>query len=222
MQIGSVNRQMQHVPTVLDHGFEFIGGDLSTDFVNTKSGRLDGPGHEHIQTYADLVEFVRLAGHLRPADAKRLLAEAETRPEKATQIHRRAVALREAAFRAYERVIQGREPSPADLGVIGAEAAEARGRARFGKVDGGFGWGWPEGDDLARPLWPIAHAAAEVLVSEVDRSQLRECADDTCAWLFVDRTKNHSRRWCDMNTCGSRNKVREFRQRQKRAARGSR
>jgi len=213
---------MQHIPTVLDHGFEYIGGDLSTDFVNTKSGRLEGSGHEHVQTYADVVEFTRLAGLLRSAEAKRLIAEAEKRPEKATQIHRRAIALREATFRAYERIIQGKEPAPADVEIIGTEAAEARGRARFAKTDGGFGWEWPEGDDLARPLWPIAHAASDVLMSEIDRGQLRECADDTCAWLFVDRTKNHSRRWCDMNTCGSRNKVRDFRERQKRVARRAR
>ena len=84
---------MQHIPTALDHGFEYIGGDLSTDFVNTKSGRLEGAGHEHVQTYADVVEFVRQAGLLKPGEAKRLIAEAERRPAKAMQIHRRAVAL---------------------------------------------------------------------------------------------------------------------------------
>jgi predicted RNA-binding Zn ribbon-like protein len=213
---------MQHTPTILDHGFEFIGGDLSTDFVNTKSGRLEGTGHEHVQTYADVVEFVRQAGLLRPSEAKRLIAEAEKRPEKAAQIHRRAVALREAAFRAFERVIQDKDPAREDVDVIGAEAADAFAHARVAKTEHGFGWEWPEGDDLARPLWPIARAASDVLMNDADRGQLRECADDTCAWLFVDRTKNHSRRWCDMNTCGSRNKVRDFRERQKRVARKAR
>src|SRR6266850_1944513 len=154
---------MQHIQTVLDHGFEYIGGDLSTDFINTKSGRINGDGHEHVQTYADVVAFVREAGLLKPAEAKRLVAAAQARPEKATQLYRRAVALREATFRAYERLIQ-----------------------------------------------------------QENRSLLRECADDTCAWLFVDRTKNHSRRWCDMNTCGTRNKMREYRERQKRVARKAR
>lgn len=213
---------MQHIPTVLDHGFEYIGGDISTDFTNTKSGRADGSGHEHVQTYADVVEFVRLAGLLKPAEAKRLIAQAERHPEKATQIHRRAVALREATWRAYERLIQEKEPAADDLAVLSNEASDALGHARFMKSSAGFSWEWPDTDDLARPLWPIARAVADVLIHEENRSLLRECSDDTCAWLFIDRTKNHSRRWCDVNTCGSRNRVREFRQRQKRVARRAR
>ena len=213
---------MQHIPTVLDHGFEYIGGDLSTDFVNTKSGRIDGAGHEHVETYADVVNFVREAGLLGPTEAKRLIAEAERRPDKATQIHRRAVALREATFRAFDRIIQEKEPAREDIQTISAEAAEAHAHAQLMKSDDGFEWDWPETDDLARPVWPIARAALDVLTNDEDRSLLRQCSDDTCAWLFVDRTKNHSRRWCDMNTCGSRNKVREFRQRQKRVARRAR
>jgi predicted RNA-binding Zn ribbon-like protein len=209
---------MQHIPTTLDHGFEFIGGDLSADFTNTRSGRYEAPGHEHIQTYADLVEFAREAGTLKAAEAKRLVAEAERRPEKAMQVHRRAVALREAIWRAFVRIAYEKEPAREDVELIGAEAAEALGQARVVKTGSGYQWVWPETDDLARPLWPIARAASDILTSDADRAMLRECADDTCAWLFVDRTKNHSRRWCDMNTCGSRNKVREFRRRQKKVA----
>ena len=213
---------MQHIPTVLDHGFEYIGGDLSTDFTNTRSGRYEPPGHEHIQTYADVVEFTRQAGAIRPSEAKRLIAEAEIGSEKATQVYRRAVALREAIWRSFARIAQGRDPAPQDVEVIGTEAADAGAQARLVKTGDAFGWAWSETADLARPLWPIARAASELLMSDLDRTQLRECADDTCAWLFVDRTKNHSRRWCDMNSCGSRNKVREFRQRQKKAARKAR
>ena len=213
---------MQHIPTVLDHGFEYIGGDLSTDFVNTKSGRLEGAGHEHVQRYADVVEFVRLAGLLKAGEAKRLIAEAERRPDKATQIHRRAVALREATFRAYDRLIVEKEPAQVDLDVISREASEAMAHAQVLRTADGFEWSWAESDDLARPLWPIARASLDVLTSDEDRGLLRQCSDDTCAWLFVDRTKNHSRRWCDMNTCGSRNKVREFRERRKRVARKAR
>jgi predicted RNA-binding Zn ribbon-like protein len=213
---------MQHIPTVLDHGFEYIGGELSTDFVNTKSGRLGGAGHEHVQTYADVVEFARLAGALRPAEVKRLIAEAERRPERAAQIHRRAVALREATFRAFDRIVQEKEPAGEDIDTISTEAADAHGHAQVIRRRDGYGWDWVETDDLARPLWPIARAALDLLTSDEDRELLRQCSDDTCAWLFVDRTKNHSRRWCDMNTCGSRNKVREFRQRQKRVVRKAR
>jgi predicted RNA-binding Zn ribbon-like protein len=56
----------------------------------------------------------------------------------------------------------------------------------------------------------VARSAAELLISP-ERACVRECASETCTWLFVDTTKNHSRRWCDMNSCGNRYKVRKFR-----------
>jgi predicted RNA-binding Zn ribbon-like protein len=80
----------------------------------------------------------------------------------------------------------------------------------------GYTWSWGESDDLARALWPIARGAVDVLTSAQERARLRECASDTCAWVFIDRTKNHSRRWCDMAGCGNRAKGRAFRARQKR------
>lgn len=44
---------------------------------------------------------------------------------------------------------------------------------------------------------------------------LKECADDDCHSVFFDRSKNHSGRWCSMQSCGNRNKVRAWRERQK-------
>ncbi len=213
---------MQHIPTVLDHGFEYIGGDLSADFTNTRSGRYESPGHEHIQTYADVVEFARQGGALSSAEAKRLLAEAASRTEKATQIYRRAVALREAIWRAFARFAEGKDAAPQDIELIGAAAADAFANARVVKAGSSFGWEWPDGGDLARPLWPIARAASDVLTNDHDRDLIRECKDDTCAWLFVDRTKNHTRRWCDMETCGNRAKQARLRQREKKLARTAR
>jgi predicted RNA-binding Zn ribbon-like protein len=211
---------MQHIPTVLDHGFEYIGGDLSTDFINTTSNRYDRTQHhEHIQTYADLVEFARLAGAIKPSLARELIAEAGRRAEKATQVHRRTVALREALWRAYSRLAQGREPAQDDLDVISREAGDALAHGRFVKTADGLAWDWPETSDLARPLWSVARAASDLLSSSHDRELIRECADDVCAWMFVDRTKNHSRRWCDMGNCGTKNKVRAFRQRQRQRTR---
>ena len=214
---------MQHIPTVLDHGFEYVGGDLATDFANTTSNRYEPVNlHEHIQTYADLVEFARLGGAIRPTLARKLIVEAERHPDKASQIYRRAAALREAIWGALSKIAAGKEPPPSDVALISGEAADALAHAQLTRAEDGYEWRWPETDELAQPLWPIARAASDVLTSQETRPLVRECADDNCAWLFVDRTKNHSRRWCDMNGCGTRNKVREFRQRQKRVTRKAR
>jgi predicted RNA-binding Zn ribbon-like protein len=71
--------------------------------------------------------------------------------------------------------------------------------------------------DLFTPLRPIARDAAELLAS--DRLEyVRACASKTCEWLFLDESKNHRRRWCDMTKCGNRAKVKRFYTRRKKAA----
>ncbi len=213
---------MQHIPSPPSEEFEFVADNVAADFTNTLSGSRERPGADRIARYADIVEFARRGELIRPADAKHLLAEAEAHPQKATEVYRRAIALREATWRAFDRIAQDREPDPADVDLISAEAALALASARVVRQGRGYTWQWPETDDLARPLWPIARSAADVLTSDSERARVRECASDTCSWIFVDRTKNGSRRWCDMRGCGNRAKVRAFRDRQTRASRRAR
>ena len=76
------------------------------------------------------------------------------------------------------------------------------------RSDGNYGWWWPEDvDDLELPLWPIAYSAG-ILFPEIDPKRLKQCPSEDCGWLFMDRSKNASRRWCDMRTCGNRAKAR--------------
>jgi predicted RNA-binding Zn ribbon-like protein len=220
--MGGFNRQVQHSRSVPAHTFDLTAGTVAGDFTNTISGSRERPGTEHLGTYADLVEFARQAGAVDGAEARTLLVEAAERPERATQVHRRAITLREAMWRAFDRIAQDREPAPADVETVGAEAARGLSELRFAKVGGAYRWTWPPTHDLARPLWPIARAAADLLASDEDRARLRECASETCAWIFVDRSKNGSRRWCSMSDCGNRAKVRAFRERQARKTRRAR
>lgn len=213
---------MQHIRSEPGHTFERVGESIAADFANTLSGSRALPTTDHVARYADLVEFAKQAGAISSAAAKRLLASAERHPAQAIDVYRRSIALREAIWRAFDRIAREREPETADLTLISAEAADAYGSARVMRDGGGYAWTWPDSDDLSRPLWPIARGAVDVLTTPEERERLRECASDTCAWVFVDRTKNHSRRWCDMGGCGNRSKVRAFRERQKSTVRTSR
>ena len=58
-------------------------------------------------------------------------------------------------------------------------------------------------------LYRIVKSAADLLVS-AELQRLRECADPECGWLFLDFSRNHSRRWCSMESCGNRAKARRF------------
>jgi len=205
---------MRHIPGTPDHELEFVGGALCLDFTNTLGGTRERPTHDHVRTYADLVAFARAALAIAPADAKRLVAEAERHPNVAMEMYRRGVALREAVSRAFGSIAAGHAPDDADLARIGEEAADAQAHARLVRGRSGYEWSWSNDDpSLARPLWAIARSAADLLIDGSDRERVRECSSPTCTWLFVDRSRNHSRRWCDMNDCGNRAKQRRLRQR---------
>ena len=73
--------------------------------------------------------------------------------------------------------------------------------------------------DLDRVTWWVARSAAELMTSP-DLPFVRECASYDCGWLFMDTTKNRSRRWCDMSTCGNRAKGRRHYERKRAASRG--
>lgn len=100
--------------------------------------------------------------------------------------------------------------------MLNRELRRASADARLVASADGVEWRWEgNAEALDQMLVPIARSAAELLTSpEVDR--VRECSSDTCGWLFLDVSKNRSRRWCDMKTCGNLQKVRRHRNKQRR------
>ena len=75
---------------------------------------------------------------------------------------------------------------------------------------GAFAWTWAVGaEELDRVVWPVVRSAAALLTSG-SLERVRQCAGDGCDWLFVDLSKNQSRRWCSMDMCGSRAKSRRY------------
>jgi predicted RNA-binding Zn ribbon-like protein len=78
-----------------------------------------------------------------------------------------------------------------------------------------FAWRWRGmGDDPAAMLWPVLRAAAELLTSP-ESMRLHVCAGEDCGWMYVDRSRNGLRRWCEMRTCGNVAKARRHYQRAK-------
>ena len=211
---------MQYIPPA-DHPFEFIGGALALDFTNTIGGTHRAPDHEHLQQYDDLVDFAVQSGGISSGEERRLKSEARRHPLRAKEVLRRGIALREAMWRFFEARVAGRPSQSNDLALVNQEIGDALSHARVVAQDNGFTWGWDDEGSLDRPLWPIARSAADLISSPDALAQLRECASETCEWLFLDRSRNHTRRWCDMNDCGGRAKVRRFRAKRARAVSAS-
>jgi predicted RNA-binding Zn ribbon-like protein len=201
---------MQHIPPA-DHPLEFVGGALALDFTNTIGGTHRAPDHEHLQQYDDLVDFAVQSGAISSGEGRRLKSEAGRHPLRAKEVLRRGIALREAMWRFFAARLAKRPTQSNDLALMNREIGDALSHARVVAQENEFIWGWDDEVSLDRPLWPIARSAADLISLPDALAQLRECASETCEWLFLDRSRNHTRRWCDMNDCGGRAKVRRFR-----------
>ena len=200
--------------------FDLVGGRTCLDFVNTMGGQRGAAPREELEGYEDVVAWAEQAGHLRSREARELLAEAARHPRRAAEALAEAVALREALHDVVAASIDSRPvPEPA-LATVNAWIASSLAQRRLAPLpSGGFALGWEDRPrDLLAPLRAVAASAAELLASH-DIARVRLCAEsaaDRCGWLFVDETKNATRRFCE-NGCCNRAKARRHYARSKAA-----
>jgi predicted RNA-binding Zn ribbon-like protein len=188
--------------------FEWIGGHTCLDFANTVSWIGSAHPNERLGSYGDLLEWADQAEVLDQAALRRLRRAARSAPAAADVALRSAQALREAIHEVFLARAEGREPEAAASGTLNRFLGQALGRLRLQVEDCACSWVFvDEGDELERMLWPVAWSAASLLTSE-EAQLVRCCAAERCGWLFLDRSRNRSRRWCDMKACGNSAKAR--------------
>jgi predicted RNA-binding Zn ribbon-like protein len=192
---------------------KLLGGRLSLDFANTVDWRTGDHPEECLTTYSDLVAWSEHAGALTDRQAQRLFNEAERRPPEAQAVLERAIRMREAIYHILSAISRGRPQGPTDLVAFNGELSCLLGRSKIIQAGKGFAWQWAGADDaLDLMLSPVMRDALDLLTSEELR-RVRECPGDGCGWLFLDASRNRSRRWCAMEDCGNRAKARRHYQR---------
>ena len=202
--------------------FNFNAGRLCLDFVNTVRFRPVSDRIELINTYEDLLSWARQATIITPGEAAALAAAARKRGRSAVDALSEARALRESIYAIFSSRAAGLPAPEADLRTLNRWIGRAMAHAGLVPAGSRFDWGWPDNaPDLDRVSWWVARSAADLLTSP-DLTFVRECAGYDCGWLFMDATKNRSRRWCDMRTCGNRAKSRRHHERHRAADRSRR
>lgn len=183
------------------------GGWLCLDFANIVDARNTPQPEEHLHTYQELIWWAADAGVVDGERAGRLYERAAADPEAAEQRLAAAIELREAVFRTFRAAAQGAPPPATDLAAIRTWYADAIRCARLDWTGEQPRWAW-DADDLDQPTWAVAVSAVE-LATHGPLHRVKVCAaDEGCAGLFVDTTKNNSRRWCEMASCGNEAKFR--------------
>ncbi len=195
--ITPTNEPSRKKPSTLD--FQFIAGNLALDFVNTVGNRLSKP-RDYLTDVVEFRRWIRLAGFLGNQTPPWV-----TDPQ--LGLVRR---VREELYALFCRLATGRGLSRRALGEFNRRLGRVAKKRQLCLNKESLDWVWKTSrDDPDRALAPILHSAANLLVSR-SRSQIRQCEDENCGWLFLDRSKAGRRRWCSMGDCGNRAKARRY------------
>ncbi len=190
-------------------GFQIVGGHLALNFSNTLDFRYDSERRiELLSSYERLLLFSHQSGVITERQMRKLLAK--TSAADARRTLKRAIELRETIYFLFLSAVRGRRANEARLRIFNHFLKEARVPDKVAWHEHGL---VRTHCDLAEvpdgPLWPVIDAAASLLTSP-ECHHVRECRNNKCRWLFLDHSKNHSRRWCNMQLCGNRIKARRF------------
>jgi predicted RNA-binding Zn ribbon-like protein len=197
--------------------FRCPGGELCLDFCNTGQPMMESPQREWLPEFAELIGWLAAAGAISGKHAAALRGAGERSPEAARKLWARAIRIREALARVLLAKTEARAPADEDLRLIEKEYARTAPCARLLSSDEGFRWTLDtEETELDAALRPVLESAVSLMTSE-RMKRLRRCSNSTCYWLFLDETKNCSRRWCEMASCGNLMKVRRHRERHRSA-----
>ena len=198
------------------------GGQLALDFVNTLGGLRDeqpSPEDELLDTYEDFAIWCARLDVISDREAAALRAAARRDDRAARRALRRVIEVRELLYPIFRTLSEGKDPPRELLELLrDADRAALSDACLVTGGDDAMAWSWPAPRELTDPLRPIVHAAVELLTGgPLDR--LKTCGN--CRWVFLDRSRNHSRRWCSMNECGIQMKHARFVERRRRRGRAA-
>ena len=189
--------------------FELVAGHPALDLVNTLDWRFRDNGPEELlASYDDLLRFAAQSGLLTSKQIRGIVRNSSDSAAADALVSCRE--LREAAAEIFYAAVDDRTPAGSQIKIIERCFKEARERQRLAWSGTRLVWEWPGsecGADL--PVWMLAVSVARLMLSD-DMRLLRACENPDCRWLFLDTSKNHTRRWCEMKICGNRMKARRF------------
>jgi predicted RNA-binding Zn ribbon-like protein len=181
------------------------------NFTNTIDWRGREPPSDYLNDYTDLIDWGSHAGILNEKQVTELKKKAEESPEKAAKAFKEAIRFREASYRILNQISSGQDIDPVDREILDHETRTMLSRLSLNleskqlELQGEL--------KLDSLLMILVKDLVELFTSD-ELPRVKRCSSDECGWLFVDTSKNNSRKWCQMRACGNREKARRFYKRQ--------
>jgi predicted RNA-binding Zn ribbon-like protein len=194
--------------------FEFIGNQLVLDFVNTQIMQAGEP-LDLLNDFVDLITWFKQAGICSSKSANELILSYKNSLEAKSALSI-AIAFRSQLRKAIVEIVKSKTVPSNLISFINQILRTRTDYFEVVKLRGKFIKRHSVPFDHPRYLIvTLADAAADFICS-ANYYLVKKCEDPGCIRFFYDTTKNHSRRWCSMDTCGNRAKARAFYDRKKR------
>lgn len=188
--------------------YKFIGGQLCFDFTNTVSWRGLGHPHEWLDSFDNLAKWAQIAKVLSNQETREMKRRLSVQEEMGKKKLQQLKETRETLYNIFNSTINQVSPSEKDIRGLNRIAKKAMGHLELAPTSGGFGLNWQDNiSEMDKIHYSIVRSAIQVLTTK-DLTRVKKCP--SCQWLYLDMSKNKSRRWCTMEDCGNRHKVNAF------------
>ena len=192
------------------------GGWLALDFVNTISNRnVEPPQFDYLTSYPIILDWTKRVNLLKTSEVRILEKYALEHPIESAKSWIRALEAREMLFTIFQCIVKGKTPATREQNLFNAWLSRSlrKSQVEFVDASSSIRASWNIAlEDLDKPIYLIIKSAYDLLLGG-QLNRIKECG--TCGWLFLDKSKNGSRRWCNMDTCGSQQKSKNYYHRKK-------
>ena len=196
------------------NAIRLVGGSAVLDYLNTCDGRRPGTGLlevvDKLGNLEDIVHWFRHADLIDDLEHQHFVAVVRRSSWHTVTAFEQLIDFREALYRLLLPMALDHSADQVSLDALNQALADTADQRLLVLTPAGVIWRWRVGDDLgSMTAGFIGRLAvqASILLTSGDLSRLKACATPDCDWLFLDTSKNGRRRWCQMNVCGAREKV---------------
>jgi predicted RNA-binding Zn ribbon-like protein len=169
-------------------GYHLSGGHIALDLTNTVSWRGDPDRRvDRLDLPGFFSRWLRETGLGDPGDIAAVVPDVKE--------------LRELVY----SMLVAERPATADLARFGELLAAAHPHAVPSPT---LPLRWAVPVTTAADVLPALVLRTDEMLRSADVTRVGRCEGRGCAWLFLDTTRNHSRRWCRTDDCGNRERAR--------------
>lgn len=190
---------------------KILGGNTALDFVNTVGAWTNGLERDSFESARHVLDWAKRLAIIEASEARAFQRIVDAEPDIAAKLLREVRKLRLVVHAVFDAIAAQKTPSKEAFEALAAAAERAQGRRKLVSTRDGAEWVW-NGDDPMTIVDRLAHAAAE-LATNAPALRIKACPGHACGWLFIDTSRNGKRRWCSEADCGTRARVKAFRER---------